>query len=125
MTIPRERTWGRSSAPWRVSPAPIVLLLGGRDKGGDFETLTPLIRKNVKELVLFGEAGENIHRLVGGLTKTEIAPTLGEAFHIASRDAATGDVVLLSPGCASFDEFANYAERGRFFKESVRSLPDE
>ncbi len=104
---------------------PIVLLLGGRDKGGDFETLTPLIRKNVKELVLFGEARENIHRLVGGLTKTEIAPTLGEAFHIASRDAATGDVVLLSPGCASFDEFANYAERGRFFKESVRSLPDE
>jgi UDP-N-acetylmuramoylalanine--D-glutamate ligase len=102
---------------------PIILLLGGRDKGGDFESLKPLIRDRVKKLVIFGEASNRINRLVGGVVATESVPGLKEAFEAACRDAVSGDVVLLSPGCASFDEFSNYAERGRFFQQMVGSLP--
>jgi UDP-N-acetylmuramoylalanine--D-glutamate ligase len=101
---------------------PIILLLGGRDKEGDFETLAPLIKEKVKELVLFGEARQRINDLIGGVVKTTDAATLREAIEFAARNAVAGDVVLLSPGCASFDEFSNYKERGKFFKEVVRNL---
>ena len=101
---------------------PIILLLGGRDKEGDFQTLTPLIKEKVKELVLFGEARLRIYDLVGGIVKTESVAALKQAIEVAFRHSAPGDVVLLSPGCASFDEFSNYKERGKFFKEVVRNL---
>lgn len=101
---------------------PIVLLLGGRDKEGDFETLTPLIREKVRELLLFGEARQRINDLIGGIVKTTSVATLKEAIEIAGGHCVYGDVVLLSPGCASFDEFSNYKERGNFFKEMVRNL---
>jgi UDP-N-acetylmuramoylalanine--D-glutamate ligase len=99
---------------------PVVLLLGGRDKEGDFQILAPLIRRRVKELVLFGEAREKINGLVGGVVKTTLAPTMKEAMEKACRSASPGDVVLLSPGCASFDEFKDYKERGNRFQEWVR-----
>ncbi|MEI7671366.1 MAG: UDP-N-acetylmuramoyl-L-alanine--D-glutamate ligase [Deltaproteobacteria bacterium] len=99
---------------------PVILLLGGRDKDGDFQTLAPLIRKSVKELLLFGEAREKINGLVGGLVQTTLAPTMKEAMEKAYRSALPGDVVLLSPGCASFDEFKDYKERGNRFQEWVR-----
>jgi UDP-N-acetylmuramoylalanine--D-glutamate ligase len=99
---------------------PVVLLLGGRDKEGDFQTLAPLIRRRVKELVLFGEAREKINSLIGGVVKTTLAPTMKEAMEKAYRSASPGDVVLLSPGCASFDEFKDYKERGNRFQEWVR-----
>jgi len=98
---------------------PVVLLLGGRDKEGDFATLAPLIRERVREMVLFGEAREKINRLVGGEARTTLAATMKEAVAAARRLALPGDVVLLSPGCASFDEFTDYKERGRVFKEMV------
>lgn len=101
---------------------PIILLLGGRDKEGDFETLSPLVREKVKELVLFGEARDRINDLIGGIVKTAKATTLKEAIEIACHNSSPGDVVLLSPGCASFDEFSNYKERGRFFKDAVKNL---
>jgi len=101
---------------------PIILLLGGRDKEGDFETLSPLIKERVKELVLFGEARLRINDLIGGVVKTMLVSTLKEAIEVAYRHSVPGDVVLLSPGCASFDEFSSYKERGRFFKEVVRNL---
>lgn len=104
--------------------APVILLLGGRDKNGDFETLEPLIRRRVKEMVLFGEARGRIGERVGGLVKTQTAATLVEAVRTAYDDAAPGDVVLLSPGCASFDEFRSYAHRGDVFKETVNRLED-
>ncbi|MCU0584153.1 MAG: UDP-N-acetylmuramoyl-L-alanine--D-glutamate ligase, partial [Syntrophales bacterium] len=104
--------------------APVILLLGGRDKNGDFETLEPLIRRRVKEMVLFGEARGRIDERVGGLVKTQTAATLVEAVRAAYDDAAPGDVVLLSPGCASFDEFRSYAHRGDVFKETVNRLED-
>lgn len=101
---------------------PILLLLGGRDKEGDFETLSPLIQKKVKELILFGEARERINALIGGAVKTVRFTTLKEAIEAAYQHASRGDVVLLSPGCASFDEFTDYKARGNFFKDTVRLL---
>jgi len=101
---------------------PIILLLGGRDKEGDFHTLSTLVSAKVKELVLFGEARNRIDGLIGGIVKTSKATTLKEAIEIAYRHASPGDIVLLSPGCASFDEFSNYKERGRFFKDVVKNL---
>ena len=103
---------------------PTILLLGGRDKGGDFESLSVLIRKKVKEVVIFGEAREKISEKLAGITRTFLAPTLREAVKIAYSHALRGDVVLLSPGCSSFDEFSNYAERGAVFQETVKALAD-
>jgi UDP-N-acetylmuramoylalanine--D-glutamate ligase len=101
---------------------PIILLLGGRDKEGDFETLSHLLKEKVKKLVLFGEARQRIYDLIGGIVETASVATLREAIEMANRHAVSGDVVLLSPGCASFDEFSNYKERGNFFKEVVGNL---
>ena len=101
---------------------PIILLLGGRDKEGDFGTLSALLSAKVKELVLFGEARDRIDSLIGGIVITTKATTLKEAIEIAYRHSSSGDIVLLSPGCASFDEFSNYKERGRFFKDVVKNL---
>lgn len=102
--------------------APVVLLLGGRDKEGDFETLVPLLRARVKAVVLFGEAAGKINGRIGGVVATTLAANLGEAVAAAARIASPGDVVLLSPGCASFDEFTGYKERGERFQEMVRRL---
>jgi UDP-N-acetylmuramoylalanine--D-glutamate ligase len=101
---------------------PAILLLGGRDKGGDFESLTNLIRERVKEVVIFGEARDVIRSKIGGCTKTCLASTLDEAVKVAYSHATRGDVVLLSPGCSSFDEFSDYAERGKVFQEVVKRL---
>jgi UDP-N-acetylmuramoylalanine--D-glutamate ligase len=101
---------------------PIILLIGGRDKQGDFETLAPLIRERVRELILFGEARQKINSLIGGVVHTQLAATMKEAVAKARSLASYGDVVLLSPGCASFDEFADYKARGRVFQELVRTL---
>jgi UDP-N-acetylmuramoylalanine--D-glutamate ligase len=104
--------------------APVILLLGGRDKNGDFETLEPLIRRHVKQVILFGEARERIGTRIGGIVETQSAPTMSEAVQRAWEHAVPGDVVLLSPGCASFDEFRSYAHRGEVFKETVKRLKD-
>ncbi len=101
---------------------PIILLLGGRDKDGDFQALSPHLGQKVKELVLFGEAREKISRALGEIVKTTLSATLGDAVRIAWEKASPGDVVLLSPGCASFDEFTDYKARGRFFKDMVGNL---
>ena len=103
-------------------PKPVLLLMGGRDKDGDFETLAPLIRERVKELFLFGEAREIINRLIGGIVKTVSLATMREAVLSAYDQATAGDIVLLSPGCASFDEFSDYKARGDLFKKLVGSL---
>ncbi len=101
---------------------PVILLIGGRDKEGDFETLSPAIKERVRELILFGEAREKINRLIGGVVHTQLAATMKEAVEVARNLASRGDVVLLSPGCASFDEFTDYRARGRVFQELVRTL---
>ncbi len=101
---------------------PVILLMGGRDKEGDFSGLVPQIKSRVKTLVIFGEAKEKIRGQLGGLVPTMIVERLGEAVVAAYRMAEPDDVVLLSPGCASFDEFSDYKARGRFFKDVVKNI---
>lgn len=102
---------------------PLVLLMGGRDKKEDFSRLEELLRGKVRELVLFGEAGPRIGDVLGGIVSTSIEETLDAAVDRALSKVRPGDVVLLSPGCASFDEFSSYEERGDFFKRKlIRTL---
>jgi UDP-N-acetylmuramoylalanine--D-glutamate ligase len=101
---------------------PVILLLGGRDKDGDFETLKPLLAAKAKKVILFGEARNRIESLIGGDIPVFKKVKLREAVESAYKNAQSGDVILLSPGCASFDEFTDYKERGNFFKDVVRNL---
>jgi UDP-N-acetylmuramoylalanine--D-glutamate ligase len=100
----------------------VILLAGGYDKGGDFRVLGPLLRDRVKHLVLFGAAGMEIHSQLRGVVPSSVVPDLAAAVREADGHAAAGDTVLLSPGCASFDEFTDYAARGRRFRELVEAL---
>jgi len=100
-------------------PPSVILLMGGRDKGGEFGELAAAIREKVKLLVLFGEAREGIGRQLSHVVETRQAASLEEAAVTAWKSGTAGDVVLLSPGCASFDAFADYGERGRHFQALV------
>jgi len=100
--------------------SPIVLVAGGRDKRCSFDRLSPLVKQRVKTLVLIGEAAEIIDRAWGKLVPTQRASSLEDAVDKAARAACEGDVVILSPACASFDMFKNYEERGIAFKSCVQ-----
>ena len=102
---------------------PIWLIAGGRDKGGDFSRLAPAIRQRVKRLIVIGEAAPLIANAVQGYQAIERAVSLRQAVEAAAVGAAAGEVVLMSPACASFDMFADYQDRGRQFKALVQSLP--
>jgi UDP-N-acetylmuramoylalanine--D-glutamate ligase len=101
---------------------PVILLMGGRDKDGDFETLKPLLAAKAKKVILFGEARNRIASLIGQDMPALKKAKLREAIESAYKIAQPGDIILLSPGCASFDEFANYKERGKFFKDVMGNL---
>ena len=102
---------------------PIWLIAGGRDKGGDFSRLAQTVGRRVTCVILIGEAAPLLRRAWEGVaTMTEVA-TLREAVNFAAQEASPGDVVLLSPACASFDMFADYQDRGRQFKALVHALP--
>jgi UDP-N-acetylmuramoylalanine--D-glutamate ligase len=101
---------------------PVLLLMGGRDKGSNFNLLENPIRKHTKELIVMGEAAEPIRSALGQMTLTKVAASMEEAVATASHDADPDDVVLLSPGCASFDWYTNYAERGDDFRAEVEKL---
>lgn len=102
--------------------ADVILIMGGRDKGGSYTILESLIRERVKKLIVMGEARVNILNALGGLTQTEETTTLGEAVFLAHESAMPGDIVLLSPGCSSFDQFTDYTERGEAFVNAVEAL---
>ncbi len=103
-------------------PAPIVLILGGRDKAGDFTKLIPLIKERVPRVMAIGEAkGKIVSQLSGEVPVIE-ASTLEEALGGAYAAAQPKGTVLLSPGCASYDMFENYEDRGRKFKAAVAKL---
>jgi len=101
---------------------PIVLLLGGRNKRGDFRLLKENLRRRVKQVILFGEAGDEIAAALDGTVTTSRAGSMAQVVATASRIASAGDVVLLSPGCASFDMYENYARRGEDFRRNVEKL---
>lgn len=104
---------------------PIILIAGGRDKGGDYHPLKELVQTRVKCLILIGEAREKMVRELGLLTKTELADTLEEAVLKAFEQAKSGDVILLSPACSSFDMFRDYVHRGEVFQKVVQELTEQ
>src|SRR5207249_6387664 len=103
-------------------PANIHLILGGKDKGSDYTVLNDLLRERVKRVYTIGAAAEKIESQIAGSAPAERVNTVEAAVRRATEQAAPGDVVLLAPACASFDQFKHYDHRGRVFKEAVRSL---
>ncbi|MEW6672897.1 MAG: UDP-N-acetylmuramoyl-L-alanine--D-glutamate ligase [Thermodesulfobacteriota bacterium] len=101
---------------------PVVLIMGGRDKGSDFDLLKEPVSRQVKHVIVLGEAKNKILAALDRQAPASVADTMASAVFQAARAAAPGDVVLLSPGCASFDMYQNYAERGRDFSERVKKL---
>ena len=101
---------------------PVVLIIGGKDKGGDFGQLQELVRKKGKAVITIGEAAERIRRSLGDIKPITLAKTLHDAVSCANRVAGAGDVVLFSPACSSFDMFRNYDHRGKEFKKIVHQL---
>ncbi len=102
---------------------PIVLIAGGRDKGNDYSSLKPLIRRKVRAVVALGESAEKVMDELASLAEEGAqAASLEEAIRYAHFFAAPGDIVLLSPACSSFDMFDNYEHRGDTFRRLVRSL---
>ena len=104
-------------------PANIHIILGGKDKGSDYTVLKPLLRERVKRVYTIGAAAEKIESHIAGATEILRTGTLENAVRRATELAQPGDIVLLAPACASFDQFTGYEQRGRVFKELVASLP--
>jgi UDP-N-acetylmuramoylalanine--D-glutamate ligase len=103
-------------------PGRILVILGGKDKDSDYTVLRQPLREKAILALLIGAASEKIEKQITGSVAIERAGTLDRAVEIASHAARAGDVVLLAPACASFDQFENYEHRGRQFKELVRRL---
>jgi UDP-N-acetylmuramoylalanine--D-glutamate ligase len=103
-------------------PANVHLILGGKDKGSDYSVLQELLRERVKRVYTIGAAAAKIESQIQGAAEIEHAETLENAVRRASEIALEGDVILLAPACASFDQFQSYEHRGRVFKETVHSL---
>jgi len=102
--------------------SPVILIAGGRHKGIDYSLIKKTAEGKVKELIVIGEAKDNIRKDLEGFLRIEEAGSLKEAVEKAFSKASPGDCVLFSPMCSSFDMFSNYEERGMVFKESVHKL---
>jgi UDP-N-acetylmuramoylalanine--D-glutamate ligase len=105
-----------------ATPAPIILIAGGVDKGGDYAPLLRPLRDKVKLAILNGAARERMREALDGATQIAVVATLKDAVNEAARAARRGDSVLMSPACSSFDQFKDYAHRGKVFAELVRAL---
>jgi UDP-N-acetylmuramoylalanine--D-glutamate ligase len=111
---------------------PIVLIMGGKDKGNDYSAVADLVRTKVKTIIATGHSADIIERFFAPIVPVETVPTVGtdipnlasmrKAVQAATSRARQGDVVLLSPACTSFDWFTDYEERGRIFKSIVNGL---
>ncbi len=100
---------------------PFVLLVGGREKGEDFRRLIPRLQ-DCRAVIAFGEAAERFRRDLGGAVNLRVASSLDDAVTLAQATAAGGEAVLLSPACASFDQFRDFEQRGDSFKQMVAEL---
>ncbi len=103
-------------------PGRILVILGGKDKGSDYTPLQKPLRDKAILALLIGSAAEKIEKQISGSVALDRAETLERAVETASHAAQRGDVVLLAPACASFDQFQNYEQRGRVFKDLVKQL---
>jgi len=101
---------------------PIILIAGGRDAQADFVSLAEVVKTRVKTLVLVGEAKEHINRCLGDLSETFLVGTFEEAVLLSYQKSREGDIILLAPGCESYDMFVSYEERGNYFKKYVEEM---
>lgn len=102
---------------------PTILILGGVDKGNDYSLITELVKEKVKAIICLGKDNRKIHEAFGNIINPIVnTGSASEAVHAAFHFAEKGDVVLLSPACASFDLYKNYEDRGNQFKKAVREL---
>ncbi len=98
-----------------------IVLIGGINKGGDFSQLTPYLKENAKKVIIYGESREEISKMLKDI-QIEKANDLKEAFEKAVKIAKKDDKVVLSPGCASFDQFKNFEDRGEFFNQLIKDF---
>jgi UDP-N-acetylmuramoylalanine--D-glutamate ligase len=104
---------------------PIILLAGGRDKGGDYAPLQRVIEERVKTVILMGEAQSRMQQALQGTIPIHLVTGMKQGVQLAWRLANAGDTILLAPACSSFDMFKNFEERGRVFKEAVLNFAKE
>ncbi|HEX9756443.1 MAG TPA: UDP-N-acetylmuramoyl-L-alanine--D-glutamate ligase [Nitrospiria bacterium] len=102
--------------------SPVILIAGGKDKGGEFDSVNPLVGEKVRVCFLIGEAAPRMEKAWGKQTECQRVSDLGDAVKRAWKTARPGDVILFSPGCSSFDMFRDFEERGQVFKEWVWKL---
>jgi UDP-N-acetylmuramoylalanine--D-glutamate ligase len=100
----------------------IFLILGGQDKGNDYNQIKELVKEKVKKIYAIGSSADKIFNFFHSMIKVEIQPSIESAVAAANKEARENDIVLLSPACASFDMFQNYEHRGKVFKEAVKKL---
>jgi UDP-N-acetylmuramoylalanine--D-glutamate ligase len=105
-----------------VFSKPVILIMGGRNKGNDFSLLKNTVTKHVKKLIVLGESREEITASLGNIVETVSAESMEDSVNLAHGAARPGDVVLLSPACSSFDMFKNYSHRGETFCKAVKTL---
>lgn len=132
VAISRGVTWINDSKATNVNSAwfalestqgPIIWIAGGVDKGNDYRMLIPLAKEKVKAIVVMGKPGLKFHAAFGRIVDMIITVgDMSEAVAYAAQLSTKGDTVLLSPACASFDQFTDYQDRGRQFKMEVRNL---
>jgi len=103
----------------------VILVLGGRDKGGNFNKLRRVIKEKVKKIILIGEAKEKIRKALNSVVDFSDSYSLKEAVYIGFSEAKPGEVVLLAPACTSFDMFKDFEERGKIFKREVHNLKNQ
>ena len=106
------------------APSSVILVLGGRDKQGDFAALAELVRRNARVVLTIGEAAPIIEAALAGAAPIEPSDTMDNAVARAAELAHPGDTVLLSPACASFDQYRNFEERGRHFAALAREAAE-
>ncbi len=103
-------------------PGQIFLILGGQDKGNDYNQIKPLVLDRVIKIYAIGSSADKVFNFFHHDIKVEVKQTMEDVVHAANQEARAGDIVLLSPACASFDMYDNYEHRGRVFKEEVNKL---
>lgn len=100
----------------------VVLVLGGKDKKGEFERLRPLVSRKVRIVLTIGSAAGRIHEALEAVTRVVDCCEMASAVRLARGEAKSGDTVLLSPACASFDQYQNFEQRGTHFEELVNAM---
>lgn len=101
---------------------PLFLILGGQEKGNDYNKIKDLVIEKVKKIYAIGSSSDKIFNFFHSVVKTEVKKTLEDAVMTANSEARKGDIVLLSPACKSFDQFTSYEHRGEVFKKVVNKL---